>query len=118
MGDKHLDDTLKRQAEPQVEAIRLELPVLQQLAYLNTGTAGPLPRRTVEAIAAAGERQMMDGRASFKVYMEEYFPLLDDVRARFCRLLGADAGEVAVTHHTTEGMNIAVWGLNWQAGVE
>jgi L-cysteine/cystine lyase len=104
--------------EPQVEAVRQELPVLERLVYLNTGTAGPLPRRTVAAITAANERQMVDGRASFKVYMEDYFPLLNDVRARFARLLGADVGEVAITHHTTEGMNIAIWGLNWQAGDE
>src|SRR5205085_2035413 len=50
--------------------------------------------------------------------MEEYFPLLDEVRARFARLLGAEVGEVALTHHTTEGMNIATWGLNWQPGDE
>src|SRR3954454_6877021 len=103
---------------PQVAAIRQELPVVERLVYLNTGTAGPLPRRTAAAIAAANERQLLDGRASFKVYMEEYFPLLDEVRARFARVLGADPGEVAITHHTTEGMNIATWGLNWQPGDE
>ena len=59
---------------PQVEAIRQELPVLERLVYLNTGTAGPLPRRTAAAITAANEQQLLDGRASFKVYMEEYFP--------------------------------------------
>ena len=104
--------------EPQVEAVRLELPVLERLVYLTTGTAGPLPRRTVAAITAENERQMLDGRINFKVFMEEYFPLLSDIRARFARVLGADVGEVAITHHTTEGMNIAIWGLNWQAGDE
>ncbi len=103
---------------PQVATLRQELPVLERLVYLNTGTAGPLPRQTTAAITAANERQSLDGRASFKVYMEEYFPLLDDVRVRFARLLGADAGEIALTHHTTEGMNIAIWGLNWQPGDE
>src|SRR6476659_5887368 len=98
---------------PQIEAIRQELPVVERLVYLNTGTAGPLPRPAAAAIAAANERQLLDGRASFKIYMEEYRPLLEDVRARFARLLGAAPGEVALTHHTTEGMNIATWGLNW-----
>ena len=40
------------------------------------------------------------------------------MRERFARLLGAAPDEVALTHHTTEGMNIAVWGLPWQAGDE
>jgi L-cysteine/cystine lyase len=109
---------LEKRTEPQVETIRHELPVLERLVYLNTGTAGPLSRRTAAAITAANERQLMEGRASFSVYMEDYFPLLADVRARFARLLGADVEEVAVTHHTTEGMNIAIWGLNWQPGDE
>jgi L-cysteine/cystine lyase len=104
--------------ESQMELVRQELPVLERLVYLNTGTAGPLPRRSVAAITAENERQMLDGRASFKVYMEDYFPLLSDIRARFARLLGAGVDEVAITHHTTEGMNIAIWGLNWQAGDE
>ena len=105
-------------SEPQVDTIRQELPVLERIVYLNSGTAGPLPRRTTAAISAANERQLLDGRSSFKVYLEEYFPLLADVRARFARLLGAETGEVAITHHTTEGMNIATWGLNWQPGDE
>src|SRR5690242_2906727 len=109
---------LVTKTEPKVEEIRLELPVLERLVYLNTGTAGPLPRRSAAAITAANERQLLEGRASFNVYMEDYFPLLGDVRARFARLLGAEVGEVAITHHTTEGMNIAIWGLNWQPGDE
>ena len=109
---------MAKKNEPQVEAVRQELPVLERLVYLNTGTAGPLPRRTVAAITAENERQMLDGRINFKVFMEEYFPLLSDIRARFARVLGADVCEVAITHHTTEGMNIAIWGLNWQAGDE
>jgi L-cysteine/cystine lyase len=113
-GDAQMGTT----SQPDVAAIRQELPVLERMVYLNTGTAGPLPRRAAAAITAANERQLLDGRSSFKVYLEEYFPLLDDVRARFARLLGADAGEVAITHHTTEGMNIATWGLNWQPGDE
>jgi len=33
-------------------------------------------------------------------------------------LLGATADEIAITHHTTERMNIAIWGPNWQPGDE
>jgi L-cysteine/cystine lyase len=99
-------------------AIRREVPVTGRLAYLNTGTAGPLPRRTAQAIAAESERHLLEGRSSFKRFLEEYLSLFSLLRARFGRLLGADEDEVALTHHTTEGMNIAVWGLNWRAGDE
>ena len=105
-------------ASEQLAVVRRELPVLEQQAYLNTGTAGPLPRRVSEAINGELKRQEHDGRASAEHYLQQYFPLREDLRARFARLLGATAEEIAITHHTTEGMNIAVWGLNWQHGDE
>jgi len=104
--------------ERQLENIRKELPVTQNIAYLNTGTAGPLPRQTVQIIAEQAQRQLLEGRSNISFFLEEGFPLLDDLRARFARLLGASYDEIALTHHTTEGMNIATWGLNWQAGDE
>lgn len=104
--------------DPKIAAIRQELPVVERQVYLNSGTAGPLPRRTMAAIAALNERHLLDGRAIFKPYIEEYIPLLGELRASFARLLGATAAEIALTHHTTEGMNIALWGLNWQPGDE
>jgi len=106
------------QSPERLAAIRRELPVTERMAYLNVGTSGPLPRRAAQAIAAEAERQLLEGRSNFKRYDEEYTLLLGTLRARFARLLGASEDEIALTHHTTEGMNIAVWGLNWRAGDE
>jgi L-cysteine/cystine lyase len=103
---------------PDWNAIRAEFPVTAQMAYLNTGSAGPLARRTAEAMAAALERQLQDGRGIGQAFIEELLPRLEDLRAGFARLLGAEAGEIALTHHATEGMNIAVWGYDWQPGDE
>ncbi len=104
--------------DPRVAAVRRELPAAEGQVYLNSGTAGPLPRRTAEVIAAENARQLRAGRATIKTYFDEYLPMQATVRARFARLLGADVDEIALTHHTTEGMNIACWGLNWQPGDE
>ncbi|MGH2521336.1 MAG: aminotransferase class V-fold PLP-dependent enzyme [Anaerolineales bacterium] len=98
--------------------IRHELPALERVAYLNTGSVGLLPRRTAQAIAAENERQLSEGRSNFKRFLEDYIQLLEGLRARVARLLGADADEIALTHHTTDGVNIAVWGLNWRPGDE
>jgi L-cysteine/cystine lyase len=106
------------QSSGQLAAIRRELPATERVAYLNTGSVGPLPRPVAQAIAAENERQLLEGRASYRYYMEVYFPLLERLRARFARLLGAAADEIALTHHTTDGLNITVWGLPWQPGDE
>ncbi len=99
-------------------SIRQELPAVQRLAYLNTGSIGPLPRRAAQAIAAEAERQLLEGRVHSKQFIEESPRFLTALRARFARLLSADADEIALTRNTTEGMNIAVWGINWRMGDE
>ncbi len=101
-----------------IDAIRDELPVTQTLAYLNSGSVGPLPRRTVAAITGAAEQQLLGGRSDFKMFMQEIPALLAELRARFARVLGAAEDEMALTQHTTNGINIAVWGQPWQRGDE
>ena len=104
--------------DPSVAAVRRQFPAAEGQVYLNSGTAGPLPRSTAAIIAAENERQLRAGRSTIKTYFDEYLPMQATVRARFARLLGAGSDEIALTHHTTEGMNIACWGLNWQPGDE
>jgi L-cysteine/cystine lyase len=99
-------------------AVRREFPVLARQAYLNTGTAGPLPRRAAEAMREQVERELEAGRASLRANVERYFPLREELRARFARLLHASPAEVAITHHATEGMHLATWGLRWRPGDE
>ena len=96
---------------------RAEMPVTGRKAYLNTGTAGPLARATQEALEAGARFDYETGRGTFSS-----FPvLLDDIvnlRAGFASLMGVDESEVALTHHTTDGINIVANGLAWQAGDE
>lgn len=97
--------------------IRQELPATTGCVYLNTGTCGPLPRRSAAAMQAALERELVHGR----IDSEDLVRLLataGDLRARFAAVLGADAEEMALTHHATEGMNIGTWGLSWRQGDE
>jgi L-cysteine/cystine lyase len=100
------------------QVIRAEYPVFEQFAYMNTGTAGPIAGRTGKVIADHAERQLREGRSSMKAWMTEYPPLQQELRARMARVLGADADEIALTHHTSEGMNLSVWALNWEPGDE
>jgi L-cysteine/cystine lyase len=100
-----------------VEAVRAQLPVTTTTAYLNTGTAGPWPTPVVEAIERALRREQALGRAS-PSGLPDFRPVLVDTRDRLAALIGADADEVALTHSATEGIDIVVWGLDWQPGDE
>jgi L-cysteine/cystine lyase len=84
------------------------------MAYLNTGTSGPLALCVVEAIEHALRRELALGRTS-PSGLPDYAPLVQDTRRRLAALIGADVDEIALTDSTTHGVNAAVWGLPWRA---
>ena len=100
-----------------VEAIRAGLPVLERLAYLNAGTNGPLPRRTVEAMKASLSRDLEEGRSSGD-YFEGMLARRDELRGALARVLHASPGEVALTTSTTEGCNVVLNGFRIGPGDE
>ncbi len=100
-----------------VAAVRAELPVTEKYAYLNTGTNGPLPRRSAEALIEETRRELEDGRISPDRF-PRMFETFTATRETVARLLGCDPLEVALTHNTTEGMNIALLGMDWRPGDE
>lgn len=90
--------------------MRAELPVLERLAYLNTGTFGPLPRRTVDIIVRWQERVLVEGRSS-RALWDESKELRTALRETLANTIGADAASLALTTSTTEGCDIVLSGL-------
>ena len=93
------------------------LPVLERYAYLNTGTLGPLPRATVEAMQAVERRELEEGRSS-RAYFQRVMDEREELRAEFARLLRTQPEQVALTSSTTEGCNIVLRGLGLGPGDE
>ena len=93
-----------------LNTVRAGLPVLDRFAYLNAGTNGPLPRRTVEAMQAMLDHDLKQGRSS-QEYFESMLARRDDVRAALARFLGAPPETIALTTSTTEGCNVVLNGL-------
>lgn len=95
--------------------IRDALPALAAGIYLNTGSVGPLPAETAAAMAEQAEYELRTGRAhvdSFAVAMQR----MDEARAAVAAVLTADVDDIALTHATTDGMNIGAWAIDWRAG--
>ena len=91
-------------------AIRAELGVLEQVAYLNAGTFGPLPRRTVEAMVAAERLDYERGRTG-AFYPGELLELRARARAALAAAVSVAAESVALVRSTTEGCSIVCAGL-------
>ncbi len=89
---------------------RAQFPVLDQVAYLNAGSMGPLARPTVEAMQAWEESDLERGRGG-KPYYDSMLALRERVRAALAATISVSADSVALTSSTTESCNIAIAGL-------
>ncbi len=94
---------------------RARLPVLADYVYLNTGTAGPIPQVAADAMAAEANRELVEGRGNFATW-DRFFARLVHCRQLASDAMGCYADEIALTHHTSEGINIVLWGIDWSAG--
>ncbi len=80
--------------------------------YLNNGSTGPLPRRTVEALADFNERRA----APYLITDEVQFGTLRRSRELIARLINAQPTEVALMVNTSYGLNLAARALPLDAG--
>jgi L-cysteine/cystine lyase len=92
------------------EEARAAFPVLDRIAFLQAGSVGPLARPTMEAIRAAQDGVLRDGRGSSAQFMR----LLEEreaLRGELASLVSVSAEQVALTASTTDGCNIVLGGL-------
>jgi L-cysteine/cystine lyase len=101
--------------EQKLEAVRAGLPATSAGLYLNAGSVGPLPAETAQAMADIAAWELTTGRAH-PDYISETFVRIDEARAAVAAILGATIDEVALTHATTDGMNLAAWAADWRPG--
>lgn len=103
--------------DTKVEQIRREVPAVLDTVYLNTGTCGPLPRRSVTAMQAVQEEELLHGRIS-PTHYPGLMAAADDLKIAIAGVLHCEPSELAISRHTTDGMNIAIAGYPWQRGDE
>lgn len=108
--------TQRDEDREKVAAIRAQMPATTAVHYLNTGTNGPLPKVTADAIRETAEKEFLQGR--YLPFLEELYAEMDTTRDHLARLLGACRDEIALTHSATEALNIVLWGLRWVPGDE
>jgi L-cysteine/cystine lyase len=101
--------------DEKLPALREALPATAAGIYLNTGSAGPMPRETARAMAELEGVELRTGRADM-AYWEDSKQRMDEARAAVAAVLGTDPRRMALTHATTDGMNVATWAIDWQAG--
>jgi len=97
--------------------LRSHFPVLERLSYLNAGSVGPVPREAAEAARRELADQLEQGRGG-RALFEHASELAERLRSRVAAIMNADAGEIALTGATTDGVNAVLAGLDLGPGDE
>lgn len=95
--------------------IRSETPVFDRYTYMNCGFSGPLSRGVVEAMERRIALEANDGPVA-RTAQDDKMATMTRLRELGAQMLGADVDEIAVTGNTTEGVNIAVNGVDLRPG--
>jgi cysteine desulfurase/selenocysteine lyase len=95
--------------------LREEIPVLDEVTYLNTGAASPAPRSVVDAATDEIERQQYVAPGGEGAY-PALFEAFEDTRERVAEFLGADMDEIALTNSTADGISRIATALPWDEG--
>jgi L-cysteine/cystine lyase len=99
----------------ELEKHRQEFPALANKFYFNFGGQGTLPRAALEAIIETHNYLQQDGPFSLRVnaWIQQRSEAIRDAIAQE---LGVAAKTITFTENVTAGCNIALWGIDWQAG--
>jgi len=100
-----------------VASIRSLLPAVEASIFMNTGGSGPLPVSTIEAIQEQQTFELVNGRMGKKA-MQQRKLILEETRIEIAKLINAHTDEITITHSTTQGINIVLWGISWKQGDE
>jgi len=100
-----------------VDQLRDLMPVTRDFIYMNTGWAGPTPTSVLRRIAETLEQEAREGPASARGISFAH-GVQDEARAAVSGLLGVEEEDVILTHSTREGINVVIYGIDWQPGDE
>ena len=100
-----------------IAGLRSQIPALAGQVWMNTGWSGPSPLPVVEALKSRIDREALEPPATMRV-VDEAHEIRDQALAAVGRLMNADPEALMLTRNTTEGLNIVMSGLDWQAGDE
>lgn len=110
-------ENLSRIDAEKLAAIRANMPATTTTGYFNAGTNGPLTNCAHEALVAAAQRELDRGRIVPGLY-EGLHADLRTARETVASMFKALPSEIAMMRSTTEGMNVALLGLEWRRGDE
>lgn len=99
----------------QLEQHRQKFPALANKNYFNYGGQGPMPQAAIAAINNSQDYIQRNGPFTSEVnaWMTQE---VEQTRQAIAAELAAPPETITLTEDVTVGCNIALWGIDWQAG--
>jgi len=91
--------------------VRALFPGAEQQVYLNIAANG-LVSSVVRDVVSQHMDEVVSGTANKDLLREQ----IDETRASFAAMIGADADEIGITKNVSEGLNLFAASLEWNAG--
>jgi selenocysteine lyase/cysteine desulfurase len=95
----------------QISDLRLDFPGADKWIYFDTSACGLMPIGARETVVRYLDSCIDEGGTQATMRN-----VLERVRAKFARLIGADPNEIAIVRNVSEGINTIVTSLAWQPG--
>ena len=90
------------------QTVRAQFPYKADVLYLNNGSIGILPHLVLEAQIEVLRHREIDPHGP----MPRQWPSPQEAHQKIAGLINCDTSELAVTHNSTESMNIVAMGLH------
>ncbi|HEY5665983.1 MAG TPA: aminotransferase class V-fold PLP-dependent enzyme [Gammaproteobacteria bacterium] len=105
------------QADSKVKLARSIFPVVDELAYFDTASVGPVSRIYADALARCTEEDLRTGRAR-EFRWERIGEARERIRCELATVLGASPGEIELTRGTTAAIRTLLARYPWETGDE
>lgn len=90
-----------------------EFPLQEGLIYLNHAGVSPWPARTVKAVKAFAEENMVQGSQNYM----KWIGVETSLRRKLQRIINAPAlTDIALLKNTSEALSVVAYGLDWKEG--
>lgn len=100
-----------------VDKIRLDIPSLKDIVYLNSGWTGPTPKAALDAIQKSLQNQVQLG-FSTKEALRAQVAELTEAKLKIASFFSTSSKNICLTTNTTLGINLALNGYNWNSNDE
>lgn len=98
-------------------SLRESIRATKDVIYMNTGFTGPSPEPVLERMREVFEKEASVGPASVEG-LTQTREIGEEARQVVASFFNADVDEVTITHGTTEGLHLVIYGMDWKPGDE